>query len=204
MIIFNSNYSAVYFLRFFFPLVRRTFHFVRTSSSPNCNHQCCVYIPVYSFCSRTIQASNTKTWVRLRYRGPCFYQPTDVIRRSRGQWSAHVARTQPASGKDGWRCYASLDDWRGKMAAPEEPELSQAQTEKLLQFQVDSLNSTITFVRLIHMLIHKCWCRLTVNRGNRPCLDAFCTGNLTLPASPPSVSRQLEPQLTLAKLADIS
>ncbi|MED6266625.1 FAS-associated factor 2 [Characodon lateralis] len=28
-----------------------------------------------------------------------------------------------------------LDDWRGKMAAPEEPELSQAQTEKLLQFQ---------------------------------------------------------------------
>lgn len=29
-------------------------------------------------------------------------------------------------------------DWRGKMAAPEEQELSQAQTEKLLQFQVAS------------------------------------------------------------------
>lgn len=44
------------------------------------------------------------------------------------------------------RSYALLDDWRGKMAAPEEPELSQAQTEKLLQFQVDSLNSTLTHV----------------------------------------------------------
>lgn len=30
-----------------------------------------------------------------------------------------------------------------KMAAPEEPELSQAQTEKLLQFQVDSVNCTL-------------------------------------------------------------
>lgn len=34
------------------------------------------------------------------------------------------------------------------MAAPEEPELSQAQTEKLLQFQVDSLSSTLRRVPL--------------------------------------------------------
>ena len=46
---------------------------------------------------------------------------------------------------------ASLSDWRGKMAAPEEQELSQAQTEKLLQFQVRQppLN-TETSPRLLH------------------------------------------------------
>lgn len=37
----------------------------------------------------------------------------------------------------------------GKMAAPEEPELSQAQTEKLLQFQVDTSNSPLTRVRVM-------------------------------------------------------
>lgn len=67
---------------------------------------------------------------------------------ARRQCAAEVVTTKPASGKDSLRCYALLDDWRGKMAAPEEPELSQAQTEKLLQFQVDSLSSTLTHLCL--------------------------------------------------------
>lgn len=62
------------------------------------------------------------------------------------QQRSQTVPAQSAPGKDSWRCYALLDDWRGKMAAPEEPELSQAQTEKLLQFQVDSLNCTLTHV----------------------------------------------------------
>lgn len=36
-----------------------------------------------------------------------------------------------------------VGDWRGKMAAPEEQELSQAQTEKLLQFQVASASFSV-------------------------------------------------------------
>lgn len=54
-----------------------------------------------------------------------------ALRTGRGQQRPSAP---PASGRDGY--YAVVDDWRGKMAAPEDPELSQAQTEKLLQFQV--------------------------------------------------------------------
>lgn len=55
-----------------------------------------------------------------------------------GRWQQLEQRmlAAPAPGEDG--DYAVVDDWWGKMAAPEEPELSQAQTEKLLQFQVDN------------------------------------------------------------------
>lgn len=108
-------------------------------------------------------------------------------------------RPQPASGKDSWRRYALLDDWRGKMAAPEEPELSQAQTEKLLQFQVDNLTSTLTRVRLKpHVSIRYCCCWITANRRNSACLNAFCTFNSD------NVSRQLESKLTLAEVANVS
>lgn len=43
--------------------------------------------------------------------------------------------------------------WRGKMAAPEEQELSQAQTEKLLQFQVVSLSSGLSIYFLYNSIL---------------------------------------------------
>lgn len=69
-----------------------------------------------------------------------------ALRTGRRQQPEQRASAAPASGKDGY--YAVVDDWRGKMAAPEEPELSQAQTEKLLQFQVDTPSFNRTPVHL--------------------------------------------------------
>lgn len=62
------------------------------------------------------------------------------------------------------------------MAAPEEPELSQAQTEKLLQFQVDSPN-------FVH---NECQFVANVNEGLTPLL-------FTCPFAEMSVSKRCLP-----------
>lgn len=85
------------------------------------------------------------------------------------------------------------------MAAPEEPELSQAQTEKLLQFQVDSpklMHNGCQFVAHVNeMLTPLATCPFAEMSVYKRCLP------VNFDNAPPS-SRQLELELT--RLANIS
>lgn len=85
-------------------------------------------------CSKIVSAV---LWFKSHLVSPLLQYSRRQARRGTGAstWRMTCQRTSP------WlkRHHVVLEgDWRSKMAAPEEQELSQAQTEKLLQFQVAS------------------------------------------------------------------